>query len=860
MSVWNLIRHISLKHMWIRKAQTLLSIAGICLGVSAIVSIGVVNRSVVHSYEDTFDRITGKAKLQITGAQSGFPESLLESVENVPGVEYAVPVIETDGMLVSGKERSIMILGVDVLVDTQVRDYSMTGESADIPDPLLFLARPDSILVTKTMADREGYRIDQEIEVQTVEGIRTFRIRGILNPEGPAKAMGGNLAVMDIYAAQMAFGKNGRIDRIDISIRQGEDLETVSKAISDALPDGYVVDTPAGRTRQVESMISRFQNGFNFISYLSIFVGMYLIYNAVSITVVHRRKETGILRALGCKRKEILLLFLGETLLISIIASLLGVAVGLLLANSLVGAFGRVISETYVRTSVTGIHVTWYYPVFGLLCGILASLAAALFPARAGCRITPASAIRSVPYAEDGFFTAKRLNAGGAVCLALCLLTLALYNIMGDSPLTKYTLFLFIAQFLLAIGVSLFTPEFLRRFVAVFSRLFCSFFGAAGRLAGLNLRKNLTRNSVAVAAVFMGISVFVGSYGFVFSVKESAIRWLDSIIRSDIIVTSGHPSSSANARTIPMPVQMGLEIETVPGVLSATAWRRVNIQYAGKKVLLSASEFRQEAAQNSEGARPPDLTALLSDRDNVAVSEPFAAIFKVKKGDAIKLPTPGGEVQFGVADIVVDYTSDTGVVMMDIKTYQKYWGDMLCNSFSVNIGKGAGVPEVREAIQRRFGKDRKLYVLSSQEFKNEIRRVLDDMFIFNHALNIITLTIACLGIIVTLFASVLERTREIGTLRSIGMLRRQVYGVVILESMLMGLAGGVLGSATGILAGWINLEGFFVANYGSAASYHIPVGAVVWALILSAFMAALAGLVPARKAAKTNIVEALSYD
>jgi putative ABC transport system permease protein len=863
MNLWNLLRHISLKHLRLRKAQTFMSVVGICLGVAAIVSIGVVNRSVLFSFEDSFTRVTGKAKLQVTGAQSGFPEALLEKVQNVPGVEYAVPVIETDGMLVAGKERSIMILGVDVLVDTQVRDYSITGESSDVPDPLLFLAKPDSILVTKTMADREGFTIDQKIQVQTVEGIKTFRIRGILNPEGPAKAMGGNLAVMDIYAAQMAFGKNGRIDRIDVSLRQGEDLETVRQAIAGALPKGYMVDTPAGRTRQVETMISKFQNGFNLISYLAIFVGMYLIYNAVSISVVHRRKEIGILRALGCSRKEIVLLFLGETLILSVIASSLGVGLGLLLADSLVGSFGRVISETYIRTSVGGIHVTWFYPVLGFACGVIASLFAALFPARASSRVSPASAIRSVPYAEEGFFTTGRLNFGGALCLILSFSILAAYNLMGDSSLAKNTTFLFVSQLLLAIGISLFTPSFLRGFVTIFNRLFSSGFGAAGRLAGLNLRKNLTRNAVAVAAVFFGISVFVGSSGFVYSVKESAISWLDSVVRADIIVTSGHPSSSTNAQTIPMPVKMSRELETVPGVLSADPWRKVSLNYNGKSVLLSTIDVALRSKYSNyviaQGATK-DLLRLLPNQDNVVVSEPFAAIFRVKQGDTIDLPTPSGTVRFGVVGVVVDYLCDNGTIGMDIHTYQRHWGDTLANLFSVRVRPDAKVSAVRDEIQKRFGTERKLYVLPALEFKNEIRRVLDGMFVFNYALNIITLTIACLGIIVTLFASVMERTREIGTLRSIGMLRRQISMVVVLESILMGLAGGVLGSAAGILVGWASLEGFFVANYGSAARYHLPIGAIFWALVLAAGLSALAGMIPARKAAKTNIVEALSYD
>ncbi|MBN1664331.1 MAG: FtsX-like permease family protein [Deltaproteobacteria bacterium] len=854
MNLWNLLRYISMKHLRLQKAQIFMAVAGICLGVTAIVSIGVVNRSVIFSFQDSFNRMIGNAALQITGAQSGFPESIIEKVQDVRGVQYAVPVIETDGMLVDGKERSMLILGVDVLVDTQVRDYSLTGESADVPDPILFLAKPDSILITKAMADREGFAIDQKIQVQTVEGIRTFRIRGLLNPEGPAKAMGGNVAVMDIYAAQMAFGKTGRIDRIDVSLRKGENLETVRQAIMDALPKGYMVDTPAGRTRQVENMIAKFQNGFDFISYLAILVGMYLIYNAVSISVVHRRKEIGILRAIGCRRKEIMLLFMGETLMISVIASSLGVALGLLLANSLVGAFGKVISETFVRTSVTGIHVTWLYPAIGLLCGMITSLIAALFPAMSSSRISPASAIRSVPYTEDKIFTTLRLNLGGVFFIALSFLLFHIYGFSGP--------YLLAAQIMLAVGISFFTPAFLNGFVTLFNRVFASRLGSAGRLAGLNLRKNLTRNAVAVAAVFFGISVFVASSGYVHSVKGTTLNWLDSIIKSEIILSSGHPGSSTNAQIIPLPANMSRELEKVPGVLAAAPWRRAFTDYQGSKVLLSASDYTQYPKRSHDGAGPgfmKNQTHFIPDGNRVEISEAFAAIFSVKKGDEISLPTPAGPVVFKVAGIVVDYSYDSGVINMDIKTYQRYWGDMLCNSFLVHVEAGAKVGDVRDEIQRRFGVDRKLYVLSALEFKNEIRKMLDDMFIFNYALNVITLTIACLGIIVALFASVLERTREIGTLRAIGMLRRQIYGVVVLESVLMGLAGGSLGSVAGIISGWLNLEGFFVASLGSA-KYYLPFGAILWALLLSAGLSALAGMIPARRAAKTNIVEALAYD
>ena len=211
MNFSNLLKHISVRRLKFQKAQTFMALAGICLGVSAVVSIGIVNKSVLQSFEDSINRVTGRAALSITAGQSGFPEAILDRVQKVPGVEYAVPVIDTHGFLQDAKERSLMIMGIDSLQDNQIRDYSLSDENSDIPDPLLFLAKRDSILITKEMARREGIKIDQIIRIETVSGVRPFRVRGLLEPDGPAKALGGSIAIMDIYAAQMAFGKEGRI-------------------------------------------------------------------------------------------------------------------------------------------------------------------------------------------------------------------------------------------------------------------------------------------------------------------------------------------------------------------------------------------------------------------------------------------------------------------------------------------------------------------------------------------------------------------------------------------------------------------------------------------------------------------------
>ena len=596
------------------------------------------------------------------------------------------------------------------------------------------------------------------------------------------------------------------------------------------------------------------------IAGISLLVGATGILTMMWIAVGERTGEIGLVRALGATRGEIMGLFLGETLVISIIASVLGVGLGILFAGSIVGALGKIISQWYARTAVTGISVSWFYPVTGAASGIAASLMAAVFPVLAGSRISPISAIRSVPWSEEGLFTGRCLNIAAASFLLLSATVFCLYKFAEFLPCFRNKTFLFSSQIFLLLGVSLFTPALLKVFLSLFHRLPMVRLGSMGMLAGLNLRKNITRNAVAVAAIFFGISVFVNSAGFVYSLKKSVITWLDAVVRADIIVSAGHPSSSTNAQTIPMPVDMWKRIERVPGVLSADPWRKVYMDYNGRRVLLSVVDLvRRGEYSHFMVVRGSDreIRRQLPSRDTVVVSEPFAAQFGVRTGDIITLPTPSGAVRFGVVAVVVDYLYDGGTVYLDLHTFQRHWGDMLADQFSVKVKPGENISAVREAIQQRLGADRKLFVLPAREFKEEIGKVIDQTFMFNYALSIITMTIACFGIIITLLASVLERTREIGVLRSIGMLRGQVSGVVVLESVLMGVMGGILGSGAGIVTGWITLEG---AGYSSLVEYCIPYGSIVWAMIMSVGLSALAGTYPARRAAKTNIVEALTYE
>ncbi len=863
MTLLNLLRYISLKHVKYQKARTIIAAFGICLGVASMVSIDIVNKSVLTSFEDSINRVAGRAALQVTGADSGFPEEMIDRIQKVPGVEFALPIIETTAHFSEGTGRSFMILGIDFLQDHQIRSYKLTDESADIPDPLMFLAKSDSILLSKKMADREGIRIDQAIRIQTVQGIKTFYVRGLLNPDGPAGASGGDIAVMDVYAVQKVFGKESKIDRIDISFLPGGNLNVMKERIQAALPEGYYVDTPMGRTRQIENATLRFRKSIGMVSFMALLVGMYLIYNTVAISVVQRRKEIGIIRALGGTRGQVIALFLGETAVLSGMASLLGIGLGIIFAKLTVGVVAQNLTDLIVRATVTELSFSWSNFGFDAAIGIAASLGAALVPAFNGANIAPISAIRNLPYSTDGFLLGNKIKILSLFCLLAALVTLMIYMGAGTSSQLRSSSVIFTIIALLLLGISLSTPVFLKFFMRAFHNWLASRFGASGRLAGLNLQKNISRNAVAAAAVFFGIALSVGSSGMVHSVRISLYEYFDSIISADILISSGNSLSMGSSASIPMPMAMVKQVETIPGILSAEPFRKVYVSYQGKRILLEMFDvaFRMKHCpfMISKGNRE-DMLRLLPEKDNVVVDEGFAARHGIKPGDSVTLSTPNGPRRFGVAAIVVAYDSDAGTIWMDINTFQRYWQDHLVDIVEARVKPGADLGQAREAILKRFSSERKLFVLPAHEFKEEIRKMLDSTFLVSNAVNVISLIIAGFGIIVTLLASVLERTREIGVLRSIGMKKSQVAGVVIIESMLLGAAGGSLGAATGMLIGWLNVEGFFRIDFGANVSYHIHVVSIVFAMALAVALSALAGLYPAWRAAKTKIVDALAYE
>ena len=381
-----LLRLISWPYARRHLLRTLLTAAGIVLGVAVFVGMHTANQSVLAAFHQTIDRIAGQTQLQVSAGEPGFAEDILEKVQGVPEVRAAAPVIEAS---VAAGGANLLILGVDMLGDRSLRTYDLEGDDS-IDDPLVFLAQPDSLIVTKSFANEHGLAMNARIPMRTMDGERVFTVRGIMKPGGLASAFGGNLAIMDIYAAQKVFGRGRRFDRIDIALQDGVTLDTGIAKLRAVVGPGFQIEPPGSRGEQFEATSRIYTLASNITSIFALFIGMFIIYNTFAIAVTQRRSEIGILRALGATRRQIRTLFLTESAITGLAGTLVGVAFGIAMARAMAGYIGGLLEEVYgVAQSTEGIEVEPWLIAAAIAMGILTSLIAAVIPARAAAFVDP---------------------------------------------------------------------------------------------------------------------------------------------------------------------------------------------------------------------------------------------------------------------------------------------------------------------------------------------------------------------------------------------------------------------------------------------------------------------------------------
>jgi putative ABC transport system permease protein len=848
-----LLRLISWPYARKHVLRTILSTLGIALGVSVFVGMNVANESVLAAFSTTVDRIAGKTELQITAGEAGFPEDVLERVQSAPGVRVAVPVIEAVvGTNIKG-EGDLLVVGVDFTGDRSLRDYDFeSADEAVVDDPLVFLAQPDSIILSSDFARNNGLRVGDRIPLGTGGGDRRFTIRGVMQPSGLASAFGGNLAVMDIYAAQKMLGRGRTFDRIDLALTPGRSIDEGIAQLESLLGPGFQVGRPSGRGQQFEAMIASYRMMMGASSLFALFIGMFIIHNSFAIAVTERRSEIGILRALGATQGQIRRVFLGESALMGVVGSTIGVLAGIGLARAISVSSAALLSDLYGIAREPG-EVTVSPGVLALAMGIgiATSIVAALVPSHTAARVEPLQALRK---GRHQLLSPGEHRARVAFAVVFAVLSLLSLTLGGTRAF-------FYASYLLAmIAVLLLAPLLSLGLARLIRPLLGRLRPVEGALAADSMIHAPRRTSSTVAALMLSVGLVVAFAGMALASYSSIAQWVNTAINPDLFVL---PSPSIVKRTIRFPGSMASELERVPGVRRVQPVRQARILFRQLPITLVAVDFKSIRETTSVPAVAGDPDGMFTDAASgrgLLVSENLAGLQRLRLGDTFELPTPHDVVRLPIVGIVVDYTDQQGTVLIDRALFQQYWQDDTANFFRVYLASGADWADVKRGILERYAGVRQVFILNNDELRTYILGLTDQWFGLTYVQVGVAVLVAILGIVNTLTVSITDRRRELGVLRAVGGFTRQIRHTIWIEAVSTGLIGVLLGGALGAINLFYLLEIVREDLAGFHLDYVFPTTLTVVVMLVILCAAFLASLWPASAAVRGSLVEALEYE
>ncbi|HTO87815.1 MAG TPA: FtsX-like permease family protein [Thermoanaerobaculia bacterium] len=826
---------------------------GVAVGVAAVSAIQRANTSVTDSFREAAASLSGRSDFVITGV-NGVPIDALSRLAFLWREGAFAPAVTGWAVLDDGSGELVEVLGLDLAGDSAVRDVSLVSDPAASRAVSL---KGNAVFLTAGFARRRGLSVGRDLWLLAGGRRHRLAVAGLLAPTGVARAAAGDLLITDLFTAQRVLGKVGLVDRVDVVIDRAVSREAVRREILERLPAGLSIEPPGRSAVTADRMVRAFRFNLNALASLTLLVGVFLIANAVSISVLRRRPEIATLRSVGTSRVLIFAVFLLEGLLIGAAGTALGEFGGVLLSRMALRAVSGTVTSVYLPAAKITDAGPGGAALLAALVGMLSALAAAALPAAEATRVEPAPAIR--PGSVEGV-RRRRLGARGLAAGAL--LALAAVASLAP-PVDGFPLFGFIAVVLVVAALALVAPLCVRAADRVLADLLARRFGAPGRIGSRLFGGSLARNGISVTALAMALGMTLAMIITVSSIRETVRVWVETTLASDLWVKS--PAGRSSGIIGDLPEEIVDFLQGIPGVEAVDPFRaRDQVDPLGRPYTLASGDFRVVARI---GGLPLldglDARAAAQDarrRGEAMISEPYARRFGVRRGDTLAIPTPRGERRLRVAGVYRDYSNDRGTIVIDRELYLSLFGDRRVTSVAVLAAAGVDAADLRrlifEAAKGRYA----LSISTNRELRREALRIFDRTFAVTHALEAIAVAVAVLGIANALVASAIERRRSFGLLRSFGASSRQIRVSVLVEAALTGLTASLLALPAGAAFAGLLLLVINPQSFGWTVVSHVPPGrlALTVALVLAASL--LAGLYPGRLAAGVDPAAALAEE
>ncbi|BCR03478.1 ABC transporter permease [Desulfuromonas versatilis] len=821
--------------------QIVFAVVGVALGVAVVIAIDLANSSAERAFRQSAETLSGSATHQLVGGSGGVDETLYRQLR-LAGWRPAAPVIEGFAAFPARPGTTLQILGVDPLAEGPFRNYSpRAGDGTQLGR---LLTEPGACLMSPQTAASLALQTNDSFELEIGGELRRLTLVGLLQPRSQVAARGlDQLLVTDIATAQELLAMHGRISRIDLILPEGETGLAARDRLQSLLPAGTRI-IPAGTRGEIMAQMTRaFQLNLTALSLLALVVGMFLIYNTMTFSVLQRRPLLGALRTLGVTRREIFALVLAEALAVGMVGTLLGLLLGTLLAEGLLALVTRTINDLYFVVSVRQLSFSAASLGKGLLLGLGATAAAALAPAIEAAGAPPRNVLsRSVLESR------RRRLLPWALALGATLLAAGL---LGMAVPSKSVPGSFLLLFTAITGYALLTPAAAAGLLRLAQPLLKRTFGVLGKMAARNLVAGLSRTGVASAALVIAVAATVGVGIMIGSFRVTVEQWLQSYLRADIYLTTA--SASFGPGRTPLNPELIARVAELPGIERLTRARHLNLETEQGFSELFSAEIPAESFAGywfAEGDREAIYQAF-QHQDAVIVSEPFAYHRGLRRGDRLRLPTDRGEREFAIAGVFTDYGSDQGRITMSRRLYEKYWDDRGVDALGIYLAPGTDAEQLVGRLRAASADLQQVVVYSNRGLREASLATFDRTFAVTAVLRTLAVLVAFVGILNALMAMQIERSRELAVLRAGGLTPRQLWGLVIGETGLIGLVAGVLALPLGVIQALVLILVINRRSFGWTMQTHLDPAVLLQAVALALAAALLAGLYPAWRMART---------
>ncbi len=841
--IWRVLLLAQLRE---QPARLFVTVIAIALGVALASSVFLVNSAALAEFAQAAKRLVGEADVVVRGPRDGFPEALFARLARDPRVALASPVLELEAAL-PGRRETLRIIGIDPLRAGALQPALIGEIGADLPS---FLAG-DGIYLSAAAAQQLQLRRGDALQVTVGDAPRPLKVLGVVSPQTYSQPLG----LIDIAAAQWTFERLGLLNRIDLRLPPGADVEGLRRELAQQLPPGVLAVTPEVERDRAVTVTRAYRVNLNMLALVALWTGAFLVFSTQSLSVLRRRQSLALLRAIGVTRGQLQRALIGEGALLGALGAVLGIVLGMLLAAALLRLLTGDLGNGQLRVLGTSLRATPWPLLAFFLIGTAVAGVGAWMPARDAARQAPARALKGGDGDYGGFAKSASLSGLGLLAIGAALAWMP--------PLRGLPIFGYAAVAALLLGAILLVPALTVSVLRAAPR--------SGRVvldtAVAQLRENVGLSTLSLASIIVSFSLMVAMAIMVYSFRISFDHWLTKVLPADLSVRA--PLGADTAYLTPAD-QARLAAVTGIGRIEFRRTSRLLIDPARAPVTLIARDLSPGKIADQLPLLRSWSGPLAADASPAWISEAVEDLYGYHPGDTIVLPLGGQARRFIVAGIWRDYVRSAGAIVIDRGLYSAATGDRDATEAALWLAAAAGVPDAaardaaaraaEAAVRAAFAHDDAFEITTSAAVHARSLQIFDRAFAITYALEAIAVLIGLTGVSLAANATALARRAEFGMLRHIGMLRRQVIGLLAGEGLLLSLFGVVYGVVLGAV---LSLVLVFVINRQSF-NWSIDLAVPVWQLGLISLVLVAAAAVTAiwsgRAAMSQDAVRAVRED